>query len=92
MTLSRHLALQLGLAACQSLIIVTAMHSRSAGIGAIVGTGVGALVLALRGHRRDRARLKASRELDAQLSSALDAARRRGITVIDITDEEPRYS
>ena len=97
MTLSRHLALQLGLAACQSLIIVAAMHSRSAGIGAIIGTGVGALVLAARGYRRDRARLKESRELDAKLSATLAAMRRRGITVdsaavIDVTDEEPRYS
>ena len=93
MTLSRHLALQLGLAAGQSLVIVAAMHSHSAGIGAIVGTGVGAIVLAVRGHRRDRARLKESRELDARLAAVLQASKRRQmIDVIDVSQEGTRDS
>lgn len=92
MSLARHLTHHLVIAGLQATIIVAAMFDRAAGVGAMIGLGIAAVVSAIRGHRRDRRRALESRKLDAKLSAALDATSRRGIAVIDVTDEEPRYS
>ena len=97
MTLARHLIHHFVIAALQATIIVVAMFDRSAGVGAVIGLGIAALVAAIGGYRRDRRRAAESRELDTKLASALAAMRRRGIRVIDVTeeprtDEGPRYS
>ena len=90
MTLVRQLIHHFVIAALHATIIVAAMFDRSAGVGAVIGLGVFALVSAIRGYRYDRRRAAESRELDTTLASTLAAMRRRGIRVIDVTDEEPR--
>jgi uncharacterized membrane protein len=95
MTLVRHLTHHLVIAAMQAALVVAAMWDRAAGVGVVIGLGVAAVVTAIRGYRRDRRRAAEAAELDAKLSAALDAVKRRGIVVIDVPtvpDEEPRYS
>ena len=90
MTLTRHLIHHFVIAALQATIIVVAMFDRAAGVGAVIGLGIFAVASAIRGYRRDRRRAAESRELDTKLASTLAQMRRRGIRVIDVTEEEPR--
>ena len=92
MTLARHLTQHLVSAALKAVLVVAAMIDRAVGVGIVIGFVANAVVSAVRGYRKDRQRRAESRDLDTKLSAALDRTRRRGIVVIDISDEEPRYS
>ena len=71
MTLGRHLIRHLVLAAFQGAIVVVAMMDHRAGIGALIGIGVAAIITAFRDHRWQKLRAAESAALDERLSAAM---------------------
>lgn len=75
MTLGRHLIRHLVLAALQGAIVVVAMMDHRAGIGALIGIGVAAIITAFRDHRQQQRRAAESAAFDERLSVAMAAIR-----------------